>query len=53
MLNSCETIDMIARDKWFNRTLNVHSHHQQAADKGYKTAESDADVSVYSTKTSC
>ena len=34
MLNSCEIIDTIARDQWFYRTQNLHSHHQQAEDKG-------------------
>ena len=53
MLNNFEIIDTIARDKWFDRTVNVHSRHQPEAYKGgEQTEEIDADVSVSSTKTS-
>ena len=53
MLNHCDLRDMIARDQWFGRTLNFHSHHQQSVDKwDEQTFESDADVSVFSTKKS-
>ena len=53
MLNNCEIRDTIERDQWFDRTVNVHSHQQQSTYKGGgKTVECDADVSVYSTKTS-
>ena len=53
MLNHCYIIDTIARDKWFERTGNLHRHHQQAAGKGdEKTVDIYADVDVFSTKTS-
>ena len=53
MLNNCDIIDTIARDKWFDRTVNLHSRHQPEAYKGgEQTEEIDADVSVSSTKTS-
>ena len=53
MLNNCEIQYNIARYQWFDRTVNVQSHHQQEKDKGYEqTVDSDADVSVSSTKTS-
>ena len=53
ILNHCEIKETIAIDHLFDRTGNLHSHQQQAADKGdEQTVESDADVSVSSTKTS-
>ena len=51
MLNSCEIRYRIARYQRFDRTVNVHSHHQQAAYKGdEQIVEINADVSVSSTK---
>ena len=53
MLNHCEIRDKTARDQWFYSTVNEHSNHQQAAEKGYEQiVESDKDLSVSSTKTS-
>ena len=53
MLNNCDIRNIIARYQWFNRTVNVHSHHQQAAYKwDEQTVEIDADVSVSIMKTS-
>ena len=53
MLNNFEIRDTIARDKWFDRTINVHSRHQQTTYKGDKQkVESDAYMSFSSTKTS-
>ena len=52
MLNNCEAIDTIARDKCFDRTGNVQSKNQQAKDKGDKKVDSDTYASVSSTKTS-
>ena len=51
MLDNFEIRDKIARDKYFEMTGYVHSHHQKEADKGYgKIVESDTYVSVYSKK---
>ena len=48
MLNNCEIKDTIEIYKWFDRTVNVQSHHQQAKCKGdLKTVDNDAGVSVY------
>ena len=53
MLNNCDIRNTIARYQWFNRTVNVQSHHQQAAYKwDEQTVEIDADVSVYIMKKS-
>ena len=51
MLNNCDIRDTMARYKLFDRTGNVHSHHQQASEKGdEQTVKIDADASVPSTK---
>ena len=34
MLNNFEIKDTIEKDQCFYRTLNLHSNHQQASDKG-------------------
>ena len=34
MLNNFEVTDMVARDKCFNRTVNVHSNNHQESYKG-------------------
>ena len=53
MLNNFEIKYMIARDQWFERTVNVQSYHKQAKEKGYEqTVNGDVDVSVSSTKKS-
>ena len=53
MLNNCDIRNKIERDQWFYRTGNYQSCHQQAEYKGYEqTVDSDADMSLTSTKTS-
>ena len=53
MLNNYYIIDTIARYKWFDRTVNVQSHSQQASEKrDEQTVGNDVDVNVSSTKTS-
>ena len=53
MLDNCDIRGGIAIDRWFYRTGNSHSHHQQEAYTGdEQTVEGDADVSLSSTKTS-
>ena len=48
MVDNCEIKDTVAIYQWFNRIVNVHSHHQQAAYKwDGQIVEIDADVSVY------
>ena len=52
MLNNCKIGYRIAIYHWFDSTVNVHSNHQQAADKGdEQTVEIDAHVSESSIKT--
>ena len=53
MLNNSDIRDMISREQWFDRIVNLNGRRQQAADKGdEQTLEIGADVSVSSTKTS-
>ena len=39
MLNNCDIRYTIARDQSFDSIRDVHSHHQQAAEKGMKNSE--------------
>ena len=53
MLNNSGIKNTIARDQWFDRAVNVQSRHQPKKRKmGEQTVDSDANVSVSSTKTS-
>ena len=52
MLNNCDIIKTVARDQWFDRTVNAHVHHQQVAYKeDEQTVEIDTEVILSSTKT--
>ena len=53
MLDNHDIRYAVIRDQWFQRTCDVKNNHEQEKDKGdEQTADTNTNVSVFSTKTS-